>query len=109
MSADGIGRINLMRSMYQARETNSSDQVVRTLQEIKNEIKILNDEQSRDDKIITNATGSPYFPDQSFNIKNVVYNSAEETSWKDVKSFEQTKKEIEENFVKLNKRKLDII
>lgn len=109
MSIDGINRLSLMRSLYKAQETSSSNDVVRILQDIKNEIKIANDEQQRQDLVVSNATGSPYLTDQITFNKNIVYNSPAEGSWRDVKSFEQTKKEIEDRYVELNKRKLDII
>jgi hypothetical protein len=40
---------------------------------------------------ITNATGSPYLSDQSFQLKEVFFNSPAETQWKEVKSYEATR------------------
>jgi hypothetical protein len=40
---------------------------------------------------ITNAKGSPYLSDQSFHLKEVLYNSPAETEWKEVKSYEATR------------------
>jgi hypothetical protein len=41
--------------------------------------------------VITNATGSPYLSDQSFQLKQVLFNSPAETQWKEVKSYEETR------------------
>ena len=109
MSSDGISRINFLRQIYQAQESGSSSDVVRELQNIKNEVKIANDEKVRDDNIITNATKSPYLPDQMFYRKDVVYNSAEETKWKDVKTAQQVEQNTTDNYIEANRRKLNII
>ena len=109
MNSDGITRLNFLRQLYQAKETGSSSEVVRELQKIKNEVQISNDEKIREDNTITNATKSPYLPDQVFYKKDVVYNSAEETSWKDVKTSDQIEKETEEKYLESNRRKLNII
>lgn len=109
MNSDGITRINFLRQLYQSKETGSGSEVVRELQKIKNEVKISNDEKVRDDSAITNATKSPYLPDQLFYKKEVVYNSAEETSWKDVKTADQIEQETEEKYLESNRRKLNII
>ncbi len=109
MSSDGINRVNLLRNFYQAKESGSSSEMVRELQQIKNELKIANDERAQDEEALTNATKSPYLPDQKFYKKDVVFNSLEETKWKEVKSAEQVQKEVEDNFIESNKRKLNII
>jgi hypothetical protein len=109
MSYDGINRINFLRKAYQAEVSGSSSEVVRELQKIKNEIRITNEENARDNDTITSATKSPYLTDQKFYKKDVVYNSAEEIKWKEVKSADQVEKETQENFLESNRRKLDII
>lgn len=109
MNSDGITRINFLRKLYQSKESGTSSEMVRELQTIKNELKIANDEKIRDDSAVTSATKSPYLPDQSFFKKEVVFNSAEETKWREVKSSEEVEKEIQENFLENNRRKLDII
>jgi hypothetical protein len=109
MNSDGITRINFLRQLYQSKETGSGSEVVRELQKIKNEVKITNDEKVRDDNTVTNATKSPYLPDQMFFKKDVVYNSAQETSWQDVKTADQVEKDTQEAFLESNRRKLDII
>lgn len=109
MSTDGINRINFLRKAYQAQETGSGSEVVRELQKIKNEMRIANDVKQREDNTITNVTKSPYLPDQMFYKKEAVYNSAEETKWKEVKSAEQIEKENEEIYLEKNMRKLNII
>jgi len=110
MSSDGVNRINLMRNLYQAKnQSNSSSEVVRELQAIKNEISIANDEILSGQKVITNATNSPYLPDQIFYRKDVVYNSPEETSWKKVDSVEEVKRKQDEKYIDSNRKKLNII
>lgn len=109
MSFDGISRLNLLRNNYQALESGTSSDTVRELQQIKNELRISNDERAREEAPITNATKSPYLPDQIFYKKDVVYNSPEETKWKEVKSAEQVQKEVEDNYIEANRRKLNII
>lgn len=109
MNSDGITRINFLRNLYQSKESGSSSEMVRQLQEIKNEIKISNDEKIREETPVTNATKSPYLPDQIFFKKDVVYNSAEETKWKEVKSADEVQKDLEESYIESNKRKLNII
>jgi hypothetical protein len=95
--------------MYQAKEVGAASETVRELQKIKNELKIANDEHVREETPITNATKSPYLPDQEFTKKDVVYNSAEETKWKEVKTAEQIEAEVQENFLESNRRKLNIL
>lgn len=109
MSSDAITRINILRSLYQSKETGSSSEQVRELQQIKNELKIANDVKSSESSPITNATNSPYLPDQLFYKKDVVYNSATETSWREVKSAEETLKEAQNAYLESNRRKLNIL
>lgn len=109
MNSDGITRLNFLRQYYQSQNTGSSSEVVRELQKIKNEVKISNDERVREDNTITNATKSPYLPDQMFYKKEVVYNSAQETSWKEVKTADQIEQETQEDFLESNRRKLNVI
>lgn len=109
MSSDSITRINLLRSLYQSQETGSSSEQVRVLQQIKSELKIANDEKSRENAAITNATNSPYLPDQVFYKKEIVYDSLTETSWREVKSAEATLKDAQTTYLESNRRKLNII
>ncbi len=109
MSSDGITRINFLRNFYQAKNTASSSEVVRELQAIKNEASIANDEKARSETPITNATNSPYLPDQLFYHKEVVYNSPEETSWKNVDSAEEVQGKQEERYAESNRKKLNIL
>ncbi len=107
MSTDGLKRIDMARTMYKAAgPTTSTSDVVRELQEIKNELKIANDEQVRSDEPITNVLHSPYLPDQKFYKKDAVINSEEETSWKkDLTSYE----EVHSRLVDYNLKKLNIL
>ena len=109
MNSDGITRINLLRQLYQSQVAGSSNEVVRELQNIKTEAVIANNERVRDDNPITNATKSPYLTDQTFYRQNIVYNSAEETSWKNVKTSDQVSLEAQEKYLEANRRKLNII
>ncbi|MDO9182535.1 MAG: hypothetical protein Q7U04_09000 [Bacteriovorax sp.] len=109
MNSDGISRLNFLRQLYETKTNGNSSEVVRELQQIKTEVKIANDERVRDDAPLTNATKSPYLPDQMFFKKDVVYNSAEETKWKDVKTSDQVEKETQENYLESNLRKLNVI
>lgn len=109
MNSDGITRINLLRSLYKSKEVGSSSEMVRQLQEIKNELKIANDEAIRKEEPLTNATNSPYLPDQPSFKKDVIYGSQAEVEWKEVKSAEELEKEREESFTESNKKKLNII
>ena len=107
MSTDALKRIDMYRAQYQAtQQTSNASEVVRELQEIKNEVKIANDEKALTDEPITNALHSPYLPDQKFYKKDVVYNSSEETMWKkDLDSFE----EVHARFVNYNLKKLNVL
>lgn len=105
MSSDSVKRLDAARNYYQAIKQPQSTEYGSELEDIKSELKILNDENAYKAKVITNATGSPYLPDQSFYDKDVVYNSAEETSWKEVKSYDQ----LYNKTVNLNLKKLNII
>lgn len=109
MNSDGINRINFLRKLYASKESGSSSEQVRVLQQIKNEIKITNDEKVRDNREVTNASGSPYLPDQMFYRKDVVYNSPEETSWRNVKTSEQAQSDAQVAYLESNRRKLNII
>ncbi len=92
MSFDTLKRINMLRSFHQSNESGSSSEMVRELKQIKGELKIINDEKARKVEPITNATNSPYLPDQTFQKAAVVYNSAEETEWREVKSAEELRR-----------------
>lgn len=107
MSTDALKRIDMYRTQFKAAQsTSNTSEVVRELQEIKNEAKIANDEAAIADEPITNAIHSPYLPDQRFFKKDVVYNSPEETMWKkDLASFE----EVHAKFVNYNLKKLNIL
>lgn len=109
MNSDGITRLNLMRGLYKTKEVGSSSEMVRQLQEIKNELKIANDENIRKEEPITNATRSPYLGDQPSFKKEVIFGSPAEVEWKEVKSAEELEREREEQFAESNKRKLNII
>ncbi len=104
--SDSIKKIQVMRAYYKTQEAGSSSEVVRELKQIKNEIRMSNDLNAEDEKPITNATHSPYAPDQPGFNKEVVYNSTEETDWKKVRSYEESKREA---FVFTNLKRLNIL
>lgn len=109
MNSDGITRINLMRNLYKSKEVGSSSEMVRQLQDIKNELKIANDEAIRKEEPITNATNSPYLADQPSFKKEVILGSQAEVAWKEVKSSDELEREREESFTESNRKKLNII
>lgn len=87
-------RVQMLRSFHNSRESGSSSETVRELKQIKSELRIINDENSRKSAPITNATNSPYLADQSFQSPHVIFNSEQETQWKEVKSPEQLRQEV---------------
>jgi len=105
MSTDALKRIDGLRTQYRASQTtsNASD-VVKELQQIKNEVMIANDERASAEEPITNALHSPYLTDQKFYKRDVVKDSAEETLWKkDLPSYDDVHgKLVEYNLKKLN-------
>lgn len=107
MSADDIiRRIDLRRAIYKSNIDSNSSELVRSMQEIKSELRLQTDIQAiKDQEASTNGIRSPYLPDQMWHNPKIVYNSEKETEWKDVKSYE----EVRGSAVYLNKRKLDII
>ena len=107
MSTDSLKRIDMYRTQFKAsQETAGTSEIVRELQEIKNEAQIANNEKALTDDPITNALHSPYLPDQKFYKKDVVYNSLEETMWKqELSSYE----EVHSKLANYNLKKLNII
>jgi hypothetical protein len=103
--SDSVKRLEAARIMYKSQERPELNRSERELNDIKNEISILNDENAYRTKVITNATGSPYLTDQTYYLKDVVYNSAEETSWKEVPSYD----ELYNKTAVFNLKKLNII
>ncbi|MBC7712032.1 MAG: hypothetical protein H7177_01745 [Rhizobacter sp.] len=95
-----------MRNLYKAQTPYSSDEQVRELRNIANEIKISNDLNTASEDKITSATGSPYLKDQPFYNKEVVLGSNKETDWREVKSYEEAKNEV---LIFKNLRRLNII
>ncbi len=103
---DKVIRLDLLRSFYRAESRLKGNDNLE-LKDIANELKIANDlKASDDDAEISNATGSPYLQDQRFQRKNVLFGSAEETDWKTVKSYEETRNKT---LVFTNLKKLNIL
>lgn len=102
---DSIKKVDFLRSFYKAQAGGANSDVVRELKEIKAEIKLANDMRA-EETTPNNATGSPYLNDQSFQLRNVLFNSARETEWKEVPSYEQTR---ENALVFRNLKKLNIL
>lgn len=103
---DSIKKVDFLRSFYRAQGGVSHNELVREIKELKNEIHIANDIKAEGDAKPTNATGSPYLQDQPFQLKNVLFNSPQETEWKDVPSYEQTR---ENALAFRNLKKLNIL
>lgn len=104
MSSDALKILESNRNYYRSQNTVSKSETERELKEIKNELQILNETQASSAPV-TNATGSPYLSDQEFSLKNIIYNSSEETSWKEVKSYD----ELYQKTSTYNLKKLNII
>ena len=110
--SDSIKRINVLRSMYNSRNTQLTSSTNEELREIKSELKIANDEraltqESNDVKnLIGSATSSPYLSDQPFYNKERYYNSPKETSWREVRT-EEENRQAAYNLMKL--KRLNII
>ena len=110
--SDSIKRINVLRSMYNSRNTQLTSSTNEELREIKSELKIANDEraltqESNDVKnLIGRATSSPYLSDQPFYNKERYYNSPKETSWREVRT-EEENRQAAYNLMKL--KRLNII
>jgi hypothetical protein len=107
MSTDALKRLDGIRSFYQSSQTNTtSSDVVKELQQIKNEAMIANDERASAEEPITNALHSPYLTDQKFYRRDVIKDSAEEILWKkDLPSYE----DVHGKLVEYNLKKLNII
>ncbi len=107
MSADDIiRRIDLRRAIYKSNIDHTSSELVRSMQEIKSELKLQTDIQAiKDQETATNGTRSPYLPDQMWHNPKIIFNSEKETEWKEVKSYE----ELRGSSVYENKKKLNII
>lgn len=107
MSADDIiKRVDLRRAIYRSNIDSTSSELVRSLKEIKSELKLQTDIQAiKDQESFTNAIRSPYLPDQMWHNPKVILNSEKETEWKEVKSFE----ELRESSAYDSKRKLNIV
>ena len=87
--SDGIKTVEFLRSYYKAISgSRVSNEDVRELKEIKNELMISNDLKAIDISQET-LTHSPYFTDQSYYNKKQIYNSSIETDWKTVRSQEE--------------------
>jgi hypothetical protein len=105
MSSDALSRIIANRSLYKTYEKPGSTETERQLNAIKGELVVLNNENAYKNQAISNATGSPYLKDQDFYKSDVLYNSAEETEWKEVKTYEEQYDRV----ASFNLKKLNII
>ena len=100
--SDGIKRIDSSRTSYNKPQSDlSGSPVLNELKQITAELKELN--QTSD---VNNATNSPYLHDQIFHKKEVIYNSPEESDWRKVRSYEESKQQA---LVFKNLRRLHII
>lgn len=106
MSDDVIKRIDLRRAIYKANTDKNASELVRSLQEIKSELKLQTDISAiKDQETASNAVRSPYLPDQMWHNPKVVFNSEKETEWKKVASFE----ELRDSYAFEQKKKLNVI
>jgi hypothetical protein len=109
MSNDSVNKVNLLRSLYTTKARESSTEELRVLKEIKSELVISNDLKSNESSPINSATHSPYFKDQVYYNKEVVYNSPEETKWREVKTAEQDLQDSRQAYLESNRRRLNIL
>jgi hypothetical protein len=103
---NNIKKVDTLRNNYKAQTPYSSDEQVRELRNIANEIKVSNDLAAGSNDKVNNATGSPYLKDQPFYNKDVILGSTKETDWREVKSYEEAKNEV---LIFKNLRRLNII
>lgn len=106
---DGINRINFLRSMYQTNSNRYASEETVELEQIKNELIILNDENAKSNYSVNNNTNSPYLPDQNYYNKDLILGSEKETDWRKVKTEEQAKITAQIEYLKSNQKKLNII
>lgn len=106
MSDDIIKRIDLRRAIYKANTDANASELVRSLQEIKSELRLQTDISAiKDQEQESNAIRSPYLPDQMWHNPKVIFNSEKETDWKKVASYE----ELRDSYAFDQKKKLNII
>jgi hypothetical protein len=105
-NSNELKKVDTLRKLYKAQTPYSSDEQVRELRKIANELKISNYLTAGKDQQITNATGSPYLKDQPYYNKDVTLGSEKETDWREVKTYEEAKNEV---LIFKNLRKLNII
>ena len=99
-----IAKINLLRNAYNALNGSSDSEIVRELKRLKSEVQVSNALKATEDTPINSATNSPYLEDQPFYNKETLYNSKQETDWKEVRSYEEQKREalVFRNLKRLN-------
>ena len=106
MSDDIIKRIDLRRAIYKANTDHNASELVRSLQEIKSELRLQTDITAiKDQETESNAVRSPYLPDQMWHNPKVIFNSEKETEWKKGASFE----ELRASYAFEQRKKLNII
>ena len=91
MSDDLLKKIDLRRAIYRENMNPNSSEIVRTLQEIKSELKVQTDIEAMKEEEQGVKSQSPYLPDQVFYDPKVVFRSPQETQWKEVKSYEEVR------------------
>lgn len=110
--SDPIRKVDILRSLYNAKSMKANSGLDDDLKEIKTELRIANDLRTDGNgaesvaNAITNSTHSPYLEDQKFYNKEVRYNSEKETSWKEVRSEEDN---LRAAYNARNLRKLNIL
>ena len=110
--SDSIKRIDALRNIFNAKNTQAISSISEELRELKTELKIANHERALGQDtgdvktLIGSATSSPYLSDQPFYNKERIYNSPKEDNWKDVRS-EDENRQAAYNLMKL--KRLNII
>ncbi len=106
MADDLLKRIDIRRAIYKNNSTPNSSELVRAVNEVKNELKVQTDIAAMSaDNEITNIKDSPYLPDQKWYRPLAIKGTDKETEWKKVKSYEEER----DSFAFEQTKKLNII
>ena len=99
-----VKRVEILRNLYKAQQGDSFNGLERSIKNAVIELKVANDMQAS--KQVASANNSPYLTDQPYYNPEVVFNSSQETEWREVKTFEETRKDA---LVFRNLKRLNII
>jgi hypothetical protein len=107
-----INKISILRSLYSAQDAKAQHNIGDDLKQIKTELRIANDMKATEEAcsdvktLVNSATSSPYLADQQYYNKTALYNSPNETNWKEVRSEEDNRRAAYNSW---NLKKLNIM